>query len=152
MERLDTDVSGTAHWRTIVRFGEVAERIMHTALGIVDVTFGRTPRLRVSLQLHGSLHAGEEVQVQLAVTAVGRSSVGYRLTVIAADGTTAADGEIVTCLVEPGGARSCPWPDDIRRALAEGGDLTGVVAGVVALGGDVVGDEPRVVPDAPDER
>lgn len=124
VERLDVDASGTAHWRTIVRFGEVAERVMHTALGIVDITFGHTPRLRVALQLHGPLHAGEEVQVELAVTSVGRSSVGYRLEVTGADGMSIAEGEIVTCLVQPGGARSRPWPDDVRRALAEGGDLS----------------------------
>jgi acyl-CoA thioester hydrolase len=127
VERADADPSGAAGWRAIVRFGEVTERVMHTALGIVEETFGYTPRLRVALEFHRPLRPGDEVQVELAVTSVGRSSVGYRLTVGGPDGTTAADGEIVTCLVEPDGARSRPWPDHIRRALAESGELTAVV-------------------------
>ena len=127
VERVDADPSGTAGWRTIVRFGETAERVMHSALGVVEETFGYTPRLRVSLEFGQALYPGDEAQVELAVISVGRSSVSYRLTVRSPDGIIAADGEIVTCLVEPDGARSRPWPDHIRRALADGGDLTPVV-------------------------
>jgi acyl-CoA thioesterase FadM len=122
VEWMDTDAAGIYHWTTVARFGEAAEAALHNALGIAAETFGATPRLGVSLSFRRPLRFNDAAWVTLAVTSVGRSSVHYRLEVTGADGAEIAGGEIVTCLVEPGGGRSRPWPEHIRRALAEGGE------------------------------
>ena len=126
VERLDVDPSGTAHWTTIGRFAEAAEAALHTSLGIVNETFGYTPRLQVSMNLRRPLKLGDEAQVELAVTSVGRSAVSYRLSVIGPEGAEIADGKIITCLVDASGLKARPWPDHMRRALTDGGDQSAI--------------------------
>src|ERR687887_445643 len=45
IEWMDTDAAGIYHWTTVFRLAEAAEAALHTALGIVDLTFGATPRV-----------------------------------------------------------------------------------------------------------
>ncbi len=122
VEWLDTDAAGIYHWTTVVRFAEAAEAALHNALGIAEDTFGATPRVSVRLDFHRPLRFNDEADVRLAVDAVGRSSVRYRLLVTDLTQRPVADGEIVTCLVSPDGAGARPWPDRLRLALTTGGD------------------------------
>src|SRR6185295_3540339 len=86
IEWMDTDAAGIYHWTTVFRPAEAA---LHTALGIADFTFGATPRVAVEATFARSLRFNDPVDVELAVTALGRTSVEYRLAV-RADGATAA--------------------------------------------------------------
>ena len=52
IEWMDTDAAGIYHWTTAFRLAEAAEAALHTALGIADFTFGATPRVAVSGELH----------------------------------------------------------------------------------------------------
>jgi acyl-CoA thioesterase FadM len=54
---------------------------------------------------------------------VGRSSVRYRLDV-RRDETIAVSGEFASPYIPQGAAHAQPWPDQVRRALNEGGDQT----------------------------
>jgi acyl-CoA thioesterase FadM len=117
---MDTDAAGIYHWTTAFRLAEDAEAALHTALGIVDRTFGLTPRLHVEADFHRPLRFNDPVEVRLAVESVGRTSVSYGLAVAGPDGP-AVDGRIATCLIERDSRRPVAWPDDLRAALAGGG-------------------------------
>jgi acyl-CoA thioesterase FadM len=120
IEWMDTDAAGIYHWTTVFRLAEAAEAALHTALGIADFTFGATPRLAVSASFSRPLHFNDPVDVELAVAAIGRTSLDYRLAINAGDGL-AAEGSVKVCLIDRQTRRATPWPDDIRERLAAGG-------------------------------
>ena len=119
---IDTDAAGIYHYTTVFRLAEAAEAAMHTALGIADRTFGLTPRLAVQVEFRRSLRFNDEVEVTLAVAALGRSSVRYALTLAGAAGV-AAEGELTACLVDRDTGRAAAWPEDMRERLAAAGRL-----------------------------
>jgi acyl-CoA thioester hydrolase len=120
IEWMDTDAAGIYHWTTVFRLAEAAEAALHTALGIADFTFGATPRVKVEATFARSLRFNDPVDVELAVTALGRTSVEYRLA-IQADGATAAEGSVKTVLIDRSTGRAVAWPDDVRAKLSAGG-------------------------------
>jgi acyl-CoA thioesterase FadM len=120
IEWMDTDAAGIYHWTTAFRLAEAAEAVLHTALGIADFTFGATPRVAVSASFAHSLRFNDLVDVALAVEAVGRTSVQYRLTITGQAGP-AVDGNLKACLIDRTTGRAIPWPDDVRERLAAGG-------------------------------
>src|ERR671921_1086194 len=91
IEWMDTDAAGIYHWTPVFRLAEAAEAAMHTALGIAEFTFGATPRVAVQATFARSLRFNDPVEVELVVSALGRTSVAYRLA-ITSEGTTAAQG------------------------------------------------------------
>src|SRR3954470_16801966 len=95
IEWMDTDAAGIYHWTTVFRLAEAAEAALHTALGIADFTFGATPRVKVEASFARSLRFNDPGGVELAVTALGRTSVESRLAV-RSDGSTAAEGSVKT--------------------------------------------------------
>jgi acyl-CoA thioester hydrolase len=121
VEWLDTDAAGIYHWTTVGRFAEAAEAALHNALGITDVTFGSTPRVSVAFEFTRALHFNDEVSVDFAVQAVGRSSARYRIVVRDRQDRVAATGTLTTCLVDASLQRSRPWPDRVRAALTSAG-------------------------------
>jgi acyl-CoA thioesterase FadM len=120
VEWIDTDAAGIYHWTTAFRFAEAAEAVLHTSLGIVDQTFGATPRVGVEARFVRPLRFNEAVDVELAVQAIGRSSLRYRLT-IDGEGGPAVDGTLTVCHIDRATGRAKPWPDDLRERLAAGG-------------------------------
>jgi acyl-CoA thioesterase FadM len=120
IEWMDTDAAGIYHWTTVFRLAEAAEAAMHTALGIADFTFGATPRVSVAATFSRSLRFNEPVEVELAVVALGRTSVEYALRIEAGTGT-AAQGTVKSVLIDRESGRAAPWPDDVRERLAGAG-------------------------------
>src|SRR6185312_8950080 len=120
IEWMDTDAAGIYHWTTVFRLAEAAEAALHTALGIADFTFGATPRVAVEATFARSLRFNEPVEVSLAVTRVGRSSVAYSLAIDGEAGR-AAQGAVTSVLIDRASGRAIAWPDDVRAALREGG-------------------------------
>jgi acyl-CoA thioesterase FadM len=120
VEWMDTDAAGIYHWTTAFRFAESAEAALHTALGIAEVTFGATPRVHVEADFERALVFNEVVEVDLAVRAVGRTSVEYGL-VIAGGAGPAVAGTIKACFIDRSTRRAVPWPDEIRERLSSGG-------------------------------
>ena len=120
IEWIDTDAAGIYHWTTVFRLAEAAEAALHTALGIADFTFGATPRVAVQASFARSLRFNDPVDVELAVTALGRTSVEYRLAV-SLDGATAAEGSVKTVLIDRTTGRAVAWPDDVRAKLSSAG-------------------------------
>jgi acyl-CoA thioesterase FadM len=120
IEWMDTDAAGIYHWTTVFRLAEAAEAALHTALGIADFTFGATPRVAVQATFARPLRFNDPVEVALAVTRLGRTSVEYHLAIESEHGT-AAEGSVKSCLIDRETGRAVPWPDDVRAAFASGG-------------------------------
>jgi acyl-CoA thioesterase FadM len=120
IEWMDTDAAGIYHHTTVFRLAEAAEAELHARLGIDHLTFGATPRLMVSAAFRRALGFNDLVDVELAVTSIGRSSLKYRFR-IAKDGEVAAEGEMVICYLDRATERPARWPEEIRHKLAAGG-------------------------------
>jgi acyl-CoA thioesterase FadM len=122
IEWIDTDAAGIYHWTTAFRLAEAAEAALHTALGIADRTFGVTPRVSVAAEFQRPLRFNDPVEVELAVEAIGNSSVRYALAITGPDGP-AMTGHVTACLIDRESRRALSWPDDMRELLANGGPL-----------------------------
>jgi YbgC/YbaW family acyl-CoA thioester hydrolase len=104
----DTDAAGVWHHSTLWRWVEEAEAELHRRLGIVDRTFGHTPRRHLEAEFLLPLRFDDAVDVELEVTSLGRSSVTYTATV-RHDGAIAARATMTSVLVLDGVAT--PWPE-----------------------------------------
>src|SRR3954467_1472770 len=129
IEWMDTDAAGIYHWTTVFRLAESAEAALPTALGIADFTFGATPRVKVEATFARSLRFNDPVDVELAATALRRTSAEYRRAArrrtwvesrVAGrlDGATAAEGSVKTVLIDRATGRAVAWPDDVRAKLS----------------------------------
>lgn len=124
VEWMDTDAAGIYHWTTIGRFAEAAEAALFRALSIPEATLELTPRVSMQLEFRRPMRFGDEAWVELAVAAVGRSSLRYALTVTDLRENPVAAGEIVCCLLDPARSGSRPWPNDMRTALETAGRVS----------------------------
>lgn len=115
IEWMDTDAAGIWHYSTAIRFVEAAETELHRRLGIIDRTFGYTPRAHVEFDFHRTVRFDDVVEITLTVSRVGTTSATYTVT-ITCDGDSVASGRVVTVLIDDAG-QPAPWPSDVREAL-----------------------------------
>lgn len=132
IEWMDTDAAGQHHNTSIMRLVEAAEAVLHTRLGIVGETFGRTPRARSEINFCSPLRFNDRVRVALWVEEVGRTSLRYGFTVHR-DDALAADGALTIVSVDPEGGRPVAWAQHQRNSLLTAGPQQGE-----ALGGDPI--------------
>lgn len=118
LDWIDTDAAGYWHHSTLWRFVEAAEAQLHRDLGIVDVTFGFTPRRRLEAEFFSPLLFDRPALITLAVASVGRTSATYEARV-ASDDTLIATARLVVVFID-GDGRASPWPAPVARALAQG--------------------------------
>ena len=114
---MDTDAAGVWHHSTAVRWMEEAEAELHRQLGIIDETFGLTPRVHVEFDFGIPVRFDDEVEIGLEVADVGSSSVTYDFTVDRA-GERAVLGRVVIVLIDRVTGLARPWPDHLRSALS----------------------------------
>ena len=115
IEWMDTDAAGIWHYSTATRFAEAAETGLHRQLGIVDLTFGLTPRAHVEFDFHHTVRFDEILDITLAVSDVGTTSVTYDVT-MTSDREPVATGRVVAVHIDENGMPS-PWPETVREAL-----------------------------------
>ncbi len=120
IEWMDTDAAGIYHYTTAFRFAEAAEAALHTALAIDHITFGATPRVSVGFDFASPVAFNDEVSVEIAVTALGRSSVTYEIT-LSHGGVHVGTGRIVGVFIDRETKRATPWPHEVRAALTGAG-------------------------------
>lgn len=113
---MDTDAAGIWHHATIIRWTEEAEAELHRTLGILERTFGATPRVHVSFDFKAPVRFDDLVDVTLRVAAVGGTSVTYAVDV-EHSGHAVATGRMVAVLIDTNTGRGRPWPPDMREAL-----------------------------------
>ena len=106
VEWMDTDAAGIYHWSTVIRFTEAAEIELHNALGIAEITFGATPRVKADFDFRRPLRFNDGATIDFAVQAVGRSSVRYRVALSDDEERLAAEGELTTVFIDAGSGRA----------------------------------------------
>lgn len=97
----DTDASGWMHFPNIFRYFEEAEHAFLKSRGILvfDRSQGGWPRVKVSCDYKRPLHTGDRIEVQLAISRIGASSVTWNFEVLTASGDLAAFGSVTTVRV-----------------------------------------------------
>ena len=116
----DTDASGWMHFTNIFNHVEIAEHAFLRSRGLLvfDKSKGGWPRVKVTCDYKRPLLCGEQIEVQLAIAAVGSSSVTWDFEVINATGVLAALGSITTVRVDHQG-RPQPLDATERHQLEE---------------------------------
>ena len=125
VEFRDTDAAGIVHFSAFFFWMESAEHELLRAAGVPVVerevagVEASGPRVSASCDYVSAVRFGEEVDVAVAVEAIGRSSVTYAFE-FAHDGRIVARGRVVAvrCLMRPGAKpESVAIPADIVRRL-----------------------------------
>lgn len=120
----DTDASGMYHNTAAFRFIEVAETALLDRLGFVHEIYGRHPRVHIEADFLRPLRFRDMVDIDLAVEAVGRTSVTYRFEMRSGD-AVAVRGRAVAVLLSRAGGEPVPWPEEYRKRLLTGGPQPG---------------------------
>lgn len=117
----DTDASGWLHFTNIFHHVERAEHACLRSLGLLVFARdqGGWPRVHAECDYHRPLLCGDRIEVQLAIAALGTSSVSWRFEIIAAANHTAASGTLVTVRVNHEG-KGQPLSAVERAALEPG--------------------------------
>lgn len=114
---MDTDAAGIWHHSVVIRWAEEAEAELHRRLGIIDETFGATPRVRTEFEFGVPLRFDEVVDITLAVGELGTTSITYDIDVSTASGQV-ANGRMVAVLIDRGTGEKRSWPEELRQALS----------------------------------
>ncbi|HZD23733.1 MAG TPA: thioesterase family protein [Acidimicrobiia bacterium] len=114
---IDTDAAGIWHHSVVTRWAEEAEAELHRNLGISELTFGATPRVRTQWDFQTPVRFDDLVDVTLTISALGTSSVTYDFD-LRTDAAQVATGRIVAVFIDPETGEKRTWPDDVREALA----------------------------------
>jgi YbgC/YbaW family acyl-CoA thioester hydrolase len=119
VEWADTDASGKYHNTVAFKLAEQAETRLLTALGLADEIYGRLPRVHMSVDMTEPLRFNDEVEVELRVEEVGRTSLAYAFA-IRREGTEVASGRMVAVLLRASGEKQ-EWDPRHREILATAG-------------------------------
>ena len=108
---------GIWHHSLVIRWAEEAEAELHRELGIIDETFGATPRVRTEFDFSDPLRFDDEVDITLTVADLGETSVTY-LVEVEADSRTVVSGRMIAVLIDRETGKKRSWPPELRRALS----------------------------------
>ena len=102
----ETDASGRVHFTEMLKWAEDAEHQTLEGIG-VSVCSGESgwPRVKVECDYRHPLFFGEEVEVVLQLSELGRSSLRWSFRVLNQEGVLAAEGKMVTVAVTSEGAQ-----------------------------------------------
>jgi acyl-CoA thioester hydrolase len=114
VEFVDTDAGGRIHHTAALRWAERAEHQLLRSLGRSELT--GFPRRRLEVDFLAPLRFGDEVVVEIAATAIGRTSITYGWRVLR-DGVSCVEGS-TTCIQVDDDGRPSPVPADLRAALS----------------------------------
>jgi acyl-CoA thioester hydrolase len=114
----DTDASGWMHFPNIFRYVEAAEHEFLRTRGVLvfDRAQGGWPRVKVACDFKRPLMCGDRIEVQLAISRLGASSITWSFEVLNAAGEIAAFGALTTVRVDHQG-RPQLISDDERQKL-----------------------------------
>jgi acyl-CoA thioester hydrolase len=114
---MDTDAAGIWHHSVVIRWAEEAEAELHRRLGIIDETFGATPRVRTEFEFGVPLRFDEVVDITLTVGELGTTSITYDIDVSTAS-EQVANGRMVAVLIDRGTGEKRSWPEELRQVLS----------------------------------
>lgn len=115
VEFVDTDAGGRIHHTAALRWAERAEHQLLRSLGWSELT--RFPRRRLEADFRAPLRFGDEVAVEIAASAVGRTSITYGWRVLR-NGVSCVEGSTTCVHVDDDGLPRAV-PEELRAALAD---------------------------------
>jgi acyl-CoA thioester hydrolase len=121
VEWADTDAAGHHHFSAPLLWVEHAESLLYERLGIGDFIAASVPRVHFDIDYLARLKYRDMFELTLVVERLGRSSLTYRFE-IKASGELVAHGSLVVVLTRRPDRRASPWPQQVRRILAQAGD------------------------------
>jgi acyl-CoA thioester hydrolase len=113
VEFVDTDAGGRIHHTAALRWAERAEHSLLRAAGWAELT--SFPRRRIAVEFFAPLRFGDEAEVEISATAVGRTSITYGWRVLRGEQECIA-GE-TTCVYVGEDGRPRTVSDAMREAL-----------------------------------
>jgi acyl-CoA thioester hydrolase len=119
----DTDSSTKYHNTAPLRLMEEAEAALLDRLGIVRQVYGWLPRRHVTIDYLRPLRFWDEVEVDLEVAEVGRTSVTYAFRIRRGDEPHAEGSVVAVYIDEDGHPRA--WPEEYRMLLGGPGPADG---------------------------
>lgn len=112
-----TDAAGHNHFSSAVEWLEEAEHELYRAAGLNASLVPGIPRVHLELDYRDRMWFGQEVDIEVGVIAMGRSSLTLAFEVRALDGHPTVEGTyVIVHSPDPHGG-SAPWPDEVRAAL-----------------------------------
>ena len=114
---MDTDAAGIWHHSVVLRWAEEAEAELHRELGIIDVTFGATPRVKTEFEFPSSVRFDDVVDITLNVSHLGTTSVTYEIDVRSGE-RPVANGRMVVVFIDRATGEKRTWPGSVRDSLA----------------------------------
>lgn len=114
---MDTDAAGIWHHSVVIRWAEEAEAELHRRLGIIDETFGATPRVRTEFDFGVPLSFDDVVDITLTVSDLGTTSITYLIEVTTDSGQVAA-GRMIAVLIDRSSGEKRDWPESLRQVLS----------------------------------
>lgn len=113
-----TDAAGHNHFSSAVEWLEEAEHELYRSLGLGADLVPGIPRVHLELDYRARMWFGQEVDVEVGVISIGRSSLTLGFEVRAMDGAVTVEGRyVIVHSPDPHGG-SQPWPAEIVSALA----------------------------------
>ena len=113
---MDTDAAGIWHHSVVLRWAEEAEAELHRRLGIIDLTFGATPRVKTEFSFPNSVQFDDVVDITLTVSHLGSTSMTYEIEVNSGE-KPVSEGRMVVVFIDRETGAKKPWPDSVRDAL-----------------------------------
>lgn len=113
---VDTDAGGRIHHTAAFRWAELAEVELFRGIGHVQGWPGRFPRREVHAEFFVPLEFDDELQVDLDVERIGRTSITFAWEIAQAGSTCVAGGH--TTVHIDGDGRPQALPDVLRTELA----------------------------------
>ena len=114
----ETDAAGHNHFSAAFRWLEETEHALYRCLGFDTAMIDRVPRVHIEVDYRSRLYYGEEITCEVGVVALGTSSCTFDLRV-SRGADVAISGSYVVVHVSATTAGASPWPEGMRRALAE---------------------------------
>jgi acyl-CoA thioester hydrolase len=113
---MDTDAAGIWHHSVVLRWAEEAEAELHRRVGVIDLTFGATPRVRTEFEFPSSVRFDDVVDITLTVSHVGTTSMTYEIEA-SSESRPVASGRMVVVFIDRATGEKRPWPSAVRDAL-----------------------------------
>jgi acyl-CoA thioester hydrolase len=120
IEWWDTDASGYYHNTAVSRLLETAETLLLSRLGFLQEVYRRLPRAHLEMDFLRPLGFHDMVDVDLAVSSVGRTSATYEMEIKRGD-EVCVRARAVVVLLDHAGDRPVPWLEEHRRLLLQAG-------------------------------
>ena len=118
----DVDVSRVIRWDTYTRFVELAETELFRAAGYPYAKLWESldiwlPRVQFHLDMRSPPVLDEQLEIEMRVATIGRSSIRLEFTVRRASGETAAEGHLVVVAISRAEGKPVAVPEPLREAL-----------------------------------